>query len=128
MTICRKTLNGHNFLRGYRLGRSAARAGGFAPQQNRTSAALAFAAAVLGPGETYPVTQDREQRLAGRTFGLVFNSVHNQGDGLACSTAVNFIPIILTLAASPSASKRHFIWALTFIVITALGISRLHNS
>lgn len=42
-------------------------------------------------------------------------------------TAVNFIPIILTLAASPSASKRHFIWALTFIAITALGISRLHN-
>jgi hypothetical protein len=45
---------------------------------------------------------------------------------MACSTAVKFIPIILTLPRS--ASKRHFILALTFIAITALGINRLHNS
>jgi len=81
MTICRKALNGHDLLSGHRLGRSAARPSGFAPHQNRTSAALAFTAAVFGPGQAKAVTQNREQRLAGRTFGLLFSSVHNQGNG-----------------------------------------------
>ena len=58
LAIGGKALNGRDLLPRQRLGRSDARASGFAPHQNRTSAALAFAAAVLGPGEAQPMTQD----------------------------------------------------------------------
>src|SRR6266536_2784647 len=46
--------------------------------QNRTRAALAFAAAVFGAREIEPIAKDGEQRIVGGNLGLTNCAVHPQ--------------------------------------------------